>query len=504
MSSGNDNNNRDNNKDNHNNHNNIPINNNSDDPNTSYPNTSYPNTSYPNTSIQSTGYFYPNTSIQSTGYFYPNTYINPNLYQDINNISNVNLILGSNLTLLNTYLNSANHQIDKLKKEKEDLEKIVELGKRKYDFDDKHNCDKHIDKHVDKNSSNHGKYDNQNGYKKNDNTNNIKKFENKYYIKKYHPHSGSWSEEKIKEYFKNLKCIKDIISLKDKWYEIRHNSKMHRLYNVISPIKKLENMIGLDSVKNEIFKILIYYIQNPHTDEYLHTVILGPPGVGKTQIAKIYSEIFVRLGILKTDKFIEIKRDDLVAEYLGQTSHRTKKLLESAMGGVVFLDEGYSLGNNEKRDSFAKEAIDMINQYLSERKKDFMFVVAGYEQDLENCFFSFNRGLKRRFSQWINIEKYSKEELTKIFELKIDEFGYKLDSALEKKELNNFFEKNYKKFENYAGDIEKIINYIKYEQSYRCFRDNVENKIINIEDLKKSIDKFKCVKTNEPPPGMYC
>ena len=174
------------------------------------------------------------------------------------------------------------------------------------------------------------------------------------------------------------------------------------------------------------------------------------------------------------------------------------------MGGVVFLDEGYSLGNNEKRDSFAKEAIDMINQYLSERKKDFMFVVAGYEQDLENCFFSFNRGLKRRFSQWINIEKYSKEELIKIFELKISEFGYKLDSTLEKKELNNFFDKNYRKFENYAGDIEKIINYIKYEQSYRCFRDNVENKIINIEDLKKSIDKFKCVKTNEPPQGMYC
>ena len=262
MSSGNDNNNNDNNR---NNHNNIPINN----------NTSYPNTSYPN------------TPIQSTGYFYTNSYINPNLYQDINNISNVNLILGSNLILLNSYLNTANNQIDKLKKEKEDLEKIVEIGKRKYDFDDKHNCDKHVDKYS--RSHSHEKNDNLNGYKKNDTKNNLKKFENKYYIKTYRLHSGSWSEEKIKEYFKNLKCLKDIISLKDKWYEIRHNSKMHRLYNVISPIQKLENMIGLDSVKNEIFKILIYYIQNHHTDEYLHTVILGPPGVGKTQIAKIYS-----------------------------------------------------------------------------------------------------------------------------------------------------------------------------------------------------------------------
>jgi hypothetical protein len=490
--------------------------------------------------------FIPNYQMTQNYQMTPNYQMMPNylnLYQELNTVTNINLILSSNLTLLNNHLNTANIQIEKLKKEKDDLVNQVETGKRKYESDEtkctNNNCDNNYgdikygdnkygdnkygdnkygdNKYGDNNygDNNYGdikygdiKYgDNKYGYNNygdNKYCDKYRKINNRYYTKKYYPNSESWSEEKIKEYFKNLKSLKDIMSLKDEWYKIRHNEKMIKLYNIIRPIQKLENMIGLDSVKKEIFKVIIYYIQNSHTDEYLHTVISGPPGVGKTELAKIYSEIFVRLGILKTNKFIEIKRDDLVAEYLGQTSHRTKKLLESAMDGVIFLDEGYSLGNNEKRDSFAKEAIDMINQYLSERKKDFMFVVAGYEQDLEKCFFSFNRGLKRRFSHWINIEKYTREELIKIFELKIKGLGYNLDSTIGKTELNNFFEKNYKKFENYAGDIEKFINYIKYEQSFRCFREYEQNKIINMSDLKNSIEKLKNSESYEPPLGLYC
>ena len=267
----------------------------------------------------------------------------------------------------------------------------------------------------------------------------------------------------------------------------------------------LDKMIGLEEVKKEIFKIIIYYIQNPHTDEYLHTVITGSSGVGKTQIAKIYADIFVKLGILKTNKFIEIKRDDLVGQYLGQTSPKTRKLLESAMGGVIFLDEGYSLGNDEKRDSFAKEAIDMINQYLSERKKDFMFIIAGYEEDLEKCFFSFNSGLKRRFSHWIEITKYTKQEMVEIFKYKVKEQGYQLDIELinDKNKLFDFFDKNYSRFENFAGDIEKFLNYIKYEQSFRTFKSFESNKIINFIDLNLSIEKFKKTKKNELPYGLY-
>lgn len=414
--------------------------------------------------------------------------INVNELLHTNHILNTNLITLNNIYLSN-YIGLV-EQINLLKRTNNELEKKI---------NNQHNEHKNI--------NNDGSLENNNccDELKKSIRNDYQKVINRYQIKRYYPNSKSWTDEKINDFLKNMREIKDILKLKHQWYNVRHNMKLAKLCNLIPAIEKLDKMIGLDNVKAEIFKIIVYYIQNPHTDEYLHTVIIGPPGVGKTAIAKIYSDIFVRLGILKTDKFIEIKRDDLVGKYLGQTAPRTRELLESAMGGVVFLDEGYSLGNEEKHDSFAKEAIDMINQYLSERKKDFMFVIAGYEDDLDKCFFSFNRGLKRRFSHWIEISKYEKKELVEIFKSKVKDYGYVLDETLvvDEKKLLLFFDKNYSKFENYAGDVEKFLNYIKYEQSFRTFKLNETNKIIVMEDLNSSIEKFKCTAKYEPPFGLY-
>lgn len=326
---------------------------------------------------------------------------------------------------------------------------------------------------------------------------------NKYKIKLYKLTDISFTDVQINDIFLNIKNIKDIIKLKDLWSNIKHNIKLQKLHNIIPALEKLDLMVGLNNIKNEIFKIIIYYIQNEHNEEYLHTAIYGSPGVGKTELAKIYADIFVRLGILSSNLFIEIKKDDLVAKYLGQTSHKTKQLLENSMGGVIFLDEAYSLGNEEKRDSFAKEAIDMINQYLSERKKDFMFIIAGYEDELESCFFSFNKGLKRRFSHYFKIDKYSSDELSMIFKSKIEKLNYKFDDiTLYDNKIKEFFKTNFNKFENSAGDIEKFINYIKYDQSIRIFKQNICNNIILIDDLNSALLNFKD-KPNNIPFGLY-
>lgn len=407
------------------------------------------------------------------------------LNQKVEQLKYVNQMLQNNISVLTqiNYSNMLNH--NNMVKHIKNLEKMVEK-KRKHD---------EISDLLTPEASESEDYP-INKLLKTENKS-LKKTENKYSLKTYIEHSESWSDDKINDFFKNLTSLKDILNLKSEWNNIKHNEKLQKLHNVSFGVEKLEEMIGLEEVKKEIFKIIIYYIQNSHTDEYLHTVITGPPGVGKTEIAKIYADIFVRLGVLKSDKFIEIKRDDLVARYLGHTSIKTKELLEKAMGGVIFLDEAYSLGNEDKRDTYAKEAIDMINQYLSERKKDFMFVIAGYEEDLEKCFFSLNKGLKRRFSHWIKIPKYSKDELKMIFQSKIKRFGYELDNTLDSKQLTNFFEKHYYKFENYGGDIEKFINYIKYEQSFRTFRENTQNKIICLNDMNISIKKFGNKSSNQ-------
>ncbi len=319
----------------------------------------------------------------------------------------------------------------------------------------------------------------------------------------FKPNSDSWSNEEIKKKISSIKSIDDIIGLDNYWAKLRHNITLQRLYYLIPPLIKLKNMVGLDNIKQDVFKKIIYYIQNPHNEEYLHTIISGPPGVGKTEFAKIYAGIFVRLGILKSDKFIEIKRDDLVGQYLGQTAHRTRKLLDDAMGGVLFLDEAYSLGNKELRDSFSKEAIDMLNQYLSEQKGKFMFIIAGYEEDLDSCLFAYNRGMKRRFHSHYKIKGYEPKELREIFISKINQTPFKI--SVDTQILDKFFVDNKKYFKYFAGDVEKLINEIKQVQSFRAFNQQIENKDIILEDINTSLKNLeeKDKETSSPPEGMY-
>ena len=323
----------------------------------------------------------------------------------------------------------------------------------------------------------------------------------KYEFYKFNITKKSYENEKINEILQNIRSINDIINLKNKWYNIRHNKELQKLFYTIPALEKLNTLVGMDKLKNDVFRKLIYFVKNEHTDEYLHTVICGPPGVGKTEFAKIYADIFVRLNVLSSDTFMEIKRDDLVGKYLGQTAPKTRELLDKALGGVIFLDEAYSLGNEEKRDSFSKEAIDMINQYLSEHKHDLMFIIAGYEEDIDKCFFSYNRGLKRRFSTVYTIDNYEYKELLEIFKMKVKQYKYEI--CVDNEKLEKFFKENKDIFINQGGDIERLFNEIKYNQCLRIFKENVKNVDIKLEDIENSVNIFKKKEENKINFNMY-
>lgn len=385
---------------------------------------------------------------------------------------------------------------EKLREKVDELKESVKtLRKRKYEIQDKNKELKDIVSYYE-----HKEQGDNNSSKRNQNEQvQVKKY------RKYKETKNSYNEREITDKLVNIKTIENILQLENDWVKLRHNEELQRLFHLIPPLKDLDKMIGLETIKKEVLKKIIYYIQNPVNEEYLHTIISGPPGVGKTQFAKIYAKIFVHLGILKNFKFIEVKRDQLVGEYLGQTAPRTRAVLENGLGGVIFIDEAYSLGNPEKRDSFSKESIDMINQYLSEKKNEFMMIVAGYEKELKESFFSFNPGLERRFSTHYNIEGYTNQELTKIMVLKINEANY--NNQIPEKTLDTFFEKNKDNFKYFGGSVEQLINEIKYAHSFRTFYENSKSRDVVEDDLYKAYETYKSnkkeKKKEEPPIGMY-
>jgi SpoVK/Ycf46/Vps4 family AAA+-type ATPase len=193
----------------------------------------------------------------------------------------------------------------------------------------------------------------------------------------------------------------------------RYSIDLEKVYNLKEPLIILKNMIGMDKVKKTVLDLILYYIQRfeKQNSDMLHTIIEGPPGVGKTELGKILGKVYKALGILKSDKFTIATRSDLIGQYLGQTAPKTQEVIDNASGGVLFIDEAYSLGNPDKRDSFAKECIDTINLNLDKNKKKIIVIIAGYKEELESSFFSYNPGLKRRFPFVFTIDGYKPEEL---------------------------------------------------------------------------------------------
>jgi AAA+ superfamily predicted ATPase len=286
----------------------------------------------------------------------------------------------------------------------------------------------------------------------------------------------------------NIKTIDDLIEL-GKSYDVkkrkRHNLNLKQLNKLVEPLVELKNMIGMSEVKKIIFDQIIYYLQNldDKNVDMLHTVIVGPPGVGKTQLTYIIAKIYNRLGFLKTDKVICAKRDDLIGEYIGQTAPKTRKLLDKALGGVLLLDEIYSLAPTSDRD-FAREAIDMINMYLSEHAHDLVCVIAGYKKPTYEKFFSQNEGLARRFTHHFEIKGYDANELCLIFKKYLIEQKWELSASID--ETTNIVKDNIELFPNFGGDMTTLFACCKKAHSRRLLQIPTE---LELQNTKKKIQK---------------
>ena len=247
--------------------------------------------------------------------------------------------------------------------------------------------------------------------------------------------------------------------------------------------RELDSLIGLKSVKKEISSLInLLKINNIRKERGLttpktsnHLVFLGNPGTGKTTVARLIAKIYKQLGVLEKGQLIEVDRSGLVAGYVGQTAIKTQEKINEAMGGVLFIDEAYSLAKGET--DFGQEAIDTLLKAMEDNRDDFVVIVAGYTKQME-AFLLSKPGLKSRFNKSILFEDYTEKELLDIFNLFCHKYGLwlsddatsylkvflsticskKTETFANAREIRNLFERSIVNQANRLGDLETISN----------------------------------------------
>ena len=304
----------------------------------------------------------------------------------------------------------------------------------------------------------------------------------------------------------DIKCDNGYYELNGKKYGIN----LETVVKLSKPLKTLLAMVGIKKVKNEIFEMIVYYLQGfeKNNKSMLHSVIDGPPGVGKTKFGKILAKIYCALGIIPSSRFKYVKATDLIGDHVGATKHMTQNVIDEADGGVLFIDEAYALSTSEKKDPYGKECINTLTFNLAENKKKLIVIIAGYAEELDKYVFSYNPGLSRRFPFRFKMEGYNAEELRDIFIDKLKRVNWKFDISLTTELITDFFKKNKDEFPNFGGDIENFFKSCQFTHSKRMIGKNpIYRMKLTIDDINCGFNKFKNNKRDStsklPYPHMY-
>ncbi len=263
---------------------------------------------------------------------------------------------------------------------------------------------------------------------------------------------------------------------------------------------ELNSVIGLSSIKKSV-RELIDYLDFMRERKQLglkskdqvavHSIFLGNPGTGKTTVARLMGKIFKGMGLLQKGEVIEVDRSALVGQYVGETAQKTEKIIEQAIGNVLFIDEAYTLVKKGASTDFGQEAIDIILKRMEDKKGEFFVIAAGYPKEMED-FLNANPGLRSRFTHTLVFEDYLPEELIEIFKKLVKDEDYRITDDAEKillKELTNLYRLRDKNFGN-ARTVRKIFDDAKIEISKRYLtlpkHEKTQEKLTTIypEDIK--------------------
>ncbi len=268
---------------------------------------------------------------------------------------------------------------------------------------------------------------------------------------------------------------------------LRLEKNEEKLMSLDEITRELDSLIGLDKAKKLVKEIKAFVeIQKKREEEklntepiVLHMIFRGNPGTGKTTVARILGKIFKEMGILEKGHLIEVERADLVGEFIGHTAQKTRDQIRKALGGILFIDEAYSLARGGEKD-FGKEAIDTLVKAMEDYKDNLILILAGYQKEMEE-FLNTNPGLRSRFPIQIDFEDYSIDELIKISKLMLEKREYKLSKGAEKK-LRKILEQKRFKNQDKVGNARLVRNLIEKAIRMQAVR-LVNKKNVSRQDL---------------------
>lgn len=304
-----------------------------------------------------------------------------------------------------------------------------------------------------------------------------------------------------------MDTLRDILDVA--WYYKGSTPAWFRLWKLIPILTDLDRMVGMASLKRSVADMVLYYIQDLHTvppllreeggqgpegargeadTDTLHTVIYGAPGSGKTTVAKILARVYHAMGFLPTDNVVYARREDFIGKYIGHSEEKTRHLLDRAIGGVLFIDEAYSLSQGEDSDKFSQAVVDILTGWLLEHNHDCVCIIAGYKEDMERNFFGANLGLSRRFFWRFEVDEYTSEQLRDIFVLRVKRAGWHLAPGAAPP---RFFQAHRASFPFLGGDMDSLFFSCKMAHTRRLFGTTQPSRHLTAEDVTAGFERYK-------------
>jgi Cdc6-like AAA superfamily ATPase len=265
-------------------------------------------------------------------------------------------------------------------------------------------------------------------------------------------------------------------------------------------VRALDLFVGAASVKRLVRDMaLLSCLGLADADDFTNVMVTGNPGTGKTELIGLVGEILLALYHGKRARVTWLTRAQLVGQHLGETALKTARALASAAPGVIVLDEVYALGNGEGRDSFAKECVDTLNQFMSECRELVSVVVAGYKRETEECFLHQNPGLARRFPHRFHVDDYTTDELCAIAERQLERAGWVAFEGWSKGEA---FRAAVARSKHNGGDTARLLSLCKLAHARRIPAE-AELRSLTVEDVRAGCADFAVCAEPKSEPAAY-